>query len=82
MDVAEDKFLDQYAIFTNLELPKFIIAGKQDPSVNPEYLEMIENKSVKTCELIKFEDCGHYLSIEKPKEFIDTLNKIVLKTFY
>ncbi|MEW4925032.1 alpha/beta hydrolase [Algibacter sp. 2305UL17-15] len=80
-DIAEDKFLDQYAVFTHLKPPKFIIAGKQDPSVNPEYLETVKDNCGESCELIKFDGCGHYPSIEKPEEFIKTLQTIVLRIF-
>jgi pimeloyl-ACP methyl ester carboxylesterase len=81
IDVAENRFLDQYKIFTNLKIPKYIIAGKQDPSVNPHYLEEVKNSCNGNCELLKFDECGHYPSLEKPKEFTIAIKQIVHKIF-
>lgn len=80
VDIGEANFLDQYAIFTTLKVPKFIIVGKQDPSVNPKYLELVKN-CAEDCELIDFEDCGHYPSVEKSETFISTINRVVSKVF-
>jgi pimeloyl-ACP methyl ester carboxylesterase len=81
LDAAENKFLDQYKIFTSLTVNKFIIVGRQDPSVNSKYLESIKNDCNKTCELIYFDECGHYASLEKPKEFINEIEIIANNVF-
>ena len=36
---------DQLAILTNLTCKKYIIAGEQDPTVNPDYLEQHKTKA-------------------------------------
>ncbi|WP_397446670.1 alpha/beta hydrolase [Polaribacter sp. R77954] len=82
--IAEDIFsgnLDnQYKIYTNLLVPKFIIAGDKDASVNFEYLKKVNDNS-KNSELIIFENCGHYPSLEKPTEFLETMILILSKIF-
>jgi len=74
-----EEYADELEILTNLSCHKFIIKGEQDPSVNPIYLE--QNKTKANYELISLANCGHYPSIEKPKEFIDHLEKIALLSF-
>ena len=73
------EFSDELAILTNLTCCKFIIAGEQDPSVNPNYLE--QHKTEANYELIKIANCGHYPSIEKPDEFLNHLENIANQTF-
>lgn len=80
-DIAECNFLDEYSIFRNLNIPKLIIAGKQDPSVNLQYLEAVKNTCSNTCELIYIDECGHYPSLEKPKEFSMAINRMIQNIF-
>ena len=80
-DISQNSFLDQFKIFTNLKIRKYIIAGSHDPSVNPEYLKIVADACHGNCELIHFENCGHYASLEKPNEFVQTINLIGSKVF-
>ncbi len=80
-DILNGKFSDQFKIFTTLKVPKFIIAGVNDPTVNPKYLVDVQKKCKTSCEIIKFKNCGHYPSLEKPEEFIETLKEIISKVF-
>jgi len=73
------EFSDELAILTNLTCQKFIIAGDQDPTVNLDYLE--QHKTEANYQLIKIANCGHYASIEQPKEFLISLEKIANQTF-
>lgn len=79
-DIVLNNLKDEYEIFTNLQIPKFIILGDKDPTVNKEYLNKICRNS-KNCEVINFDNCGHYASLEKPNEFIETLDFITSKVF-
>jgi len=81
IDLMENKLSNQLEIFSTLDIPKYIIAGKKDPSVNPEYLQEVTNNCNGNCKLIKFENCGHYPSIEKPQEFNTILHKIAQEVF-
>jgi pimeloyl-ACP methyl ester carboxylesterase len=80
-DITENKLLDQFKMFINLNVSKYIIAGSHDPSVKPEYLKMVSDACNGHCELIHFENCGHYPSLEKPKEFAETINVMANKVF-
>lgn len=80
IDVAENGFLNEFEIFIGLSIPKYIIAGTHDPSVNLEYIKEVAHKS-DSCELIIFQNCGHYPSLEKPKEFNKILARITKKVF-
>jgi len=73
------EFSDELAILTNLTCQKFIIAGDQDPSVNPAYLE--QHKTGANYELINIAKCGHYPSIEQPDVFIAHLSNIANQSF-
>ena len=79
-DIAENRYLNQYEIFIDLNIPKYIIAGTHDPSVNLEYIKKVAYKSC-SCELIMIENCGHYPSLEKPEEFNKTLERITKEVF-
>ncbi|UKM66533.1 alpha/beta hydrolase [Flavobacteriaceae bacterium GSB9] len=72
---------DEYEIFKNLQVPRYIIAGRQDPSVNLEYLKEVQKCCNGKCELIMFEKCGHYPSLEKPEEFISVIQNISSEVF-
>jgi len=72
---------NQKEIFLNLDLPKFIVHGQNDPSVNFKYLKELQKTSRDNCELVVIENCGHYPSIESPKEFIEILSNALKKVF-
>ena len=74
-----NQFSDQLALLTNLKCKKFIIAGEQDPSVNPIYLE--ENRRKADYILIKMNNCGHYPTLEQPDEFLIHLENIAQSSF-
>jgi pimeloyl-ACP methyl ester carboxylesterase len=80
-DFAENRWANQFEIFTNLNIPKFIIAGSYDTCIKNEYLLEVVNKSQGICELISIKDSGHYPSIENSEEFINTLKYITDKVF-
>ncbi|WP_303316393.1 alpha/beta hydrolase [Flavivirga abyssicola] len=80
IDISKNSYLNQLKIFTDLPIPKYVIAGAYDPSVNIEYIKEVANKSC-SCELIIFQNCGHYPSLEKPKEFNKTLERITKEVF-
>jgi len=81
IDLTENNWSDQLELFVNLHVPKYIIAGTKDPSVNKNYLEAVKNMCGETCSIIEFKECGHYPSLEKPKEFIETLKSISKQVF-
>ena len=81
MDFTENRWSNQFEIFTNLKIPKFIIAGSYDTCIKTEYLLEVVNNCKGTCELINIKNCGHYPSIEQPKEFINTIKHIITKVF-
>lgn len=70
--------LDQFNIFSQLTIPKFIIAGKQDPSVNRAYLTACQHASFGKCEIIDVDNCGHY-PIDVPLLFNEIIDEIALK---
>ena len=80
-DLLGNKLEDEYNKFINLSVPKFIIKGLQDPSVNPEYLKALQNDCEDNCEIIEFNNCGHYPSLEQPELFNQTILKISKSVF-
>lgn len=80
-DILNNNLIDEYKVFTDLNIPKFIIVGDKDPSVNRDYLKKVADDCNDNCELILFDNCGHYVSIEKPNYFNDSLNSIINKVF-
>lgn len=80
-DLSGNKWNDQRQLFINFDLPRFIIHGKQDPSVNLEYLKKIQKECAGNCELITIDECGHYASLEQPKKFAEIIASICLKIF-
>ena len=81
VDLSEDSFEDEYDVFTNLTIPKYIIAGDSDPSVNRSYLDQIKNECRINCELIEINDCGHYPSVDRPLEFNRIIEEICKNIF-
>ena len=80
LDVIGNKWSHQKDIFLNLNIPKFIIKGDEDPAVNGNYLKGIIAHDLQ-CELISVTQCGHYPTLEQPDVFIDILNSASLKVF-
>jgi pimeloyl-ACP methyl ester carboxylesterase len=80
-DFAENRWSNQFELFTNLKIPKFIIAGSYDTYIITAYLLEVVNTCQGTCEFISIKDCGHYPSIEKAEEFIETMKYITKKVF-
>lgn len=79
-NIENEAFLDEYTIFTNLEISTYIIAGKYDPTVRFAYLEMLQ-ETAKKCKLICLEDCGHYTSLEQPIKFSIIVRQIIKEVY-
>ena len=79
-DVIGNKWSHQKDLFLNLNIPKFIIKGDEDPIVNGDYLKGIIAHDLH-CELISVPQCGHYPTLEQPGLFINILNSASLKVF-
>lgn len=75
-DIMGNKLLNEHEIFTSLELPKYIIKGDRDITVNQDYLEKVCIESKGSCKTFKVENCGHYPTIERPEVFINILCEI------
>lgn len=81
IDLTQNQLDNQLGIFTKLRIPKYILAGDRDPSVNFKYLEMVCQMSCDSCSLISLQSCGHFPSIDVPEKFrahIDAIAKKVL----
>ena len=74
-------FSNQASIFKFLKVPKFIIIGDHDLSINPDYLKNIAEHAVPPCKIINFEKCGHYPSLDRPTLFVNSLKNIAHKVF-
>lgn len=81
IDIAEGRLLNEFEIFINLKVPKYIILGSDDPSINPEYIKQVKNVSKGICRIIHFENCGHYPSHEYPENFSKALREITNEVF-
>jgi len=55
-------------------VPKFIVEGEQDPTVNSDYLNALNNYCSTNCQIIKIDDCGHYPSLEQPENLIEIID--------
>ena len=80
-DAANGNFSNEYDYFIKTETPKYIISGDQDISINSGYLQKITDDCNGSCNLIVFENCGHYPSIKQPEKFNNTINKIATQLF-
>ena len=80
-DITQDKLLDQFSIFKDLNVPKYILAGDVDPSVNRSYLAYVKDCSGADCEIIDLAGCGHFPSLEQPQKFIGIINDITQVVF-
>lgn len=80
IDIAEGNYGNEYEIFVGLNIPKFIIAGKQDSAVNLDYLKNICDVC-NNCQIFVFEECGHYPSLEQPNKFSEFVNNIANQVF-
>jgi pimeloyl-ACP methyl ester carboxylesterase len=81
VNLIENQLLNQFHVFTKLNIPKYIIAGDSDPFVNRDYLEYVKNNSEYSCRIFDIKNCGHYPSIDKPREFINIIKEITKEVF-
>ena len=49
--------------------------------MNFEYLIKIQKECAGDCELILIDNCGHYPSLEQPKEFARIIETVCSKVF-
>ncbi|WP_422084197.1 alpha/beta fold hydrolase [Ulvibacterium sp.] len=80
-DLSSGTWSNQAEIFLELHIPKLVIIGDKDVSVNTDYIKNLANQDKDLCELVFFEKCGHYASIEKPLEFENILTSMAKKVF-
>ncbi|MBU2927257.1 alpha/beta fold hydrolase [Winogradskyella psychrotolerans] len=80
IDITKNNWSNQKDIFLNLQVPKYIVAGNQDPTVSIDYLKTIEVLA-DNCELLFINNCGHYPTLEQPNAFIELLKTASLKVF-
>lgn len=81
VDITGGKFQNQFSLFTKLNVPKYIIAGNSDPSVNRDYLKYVKDNCNSDCEVFDISNCGHFPSIDKSNEFIEIVRKVTKKVF-
>ena len=77
----KQELLDEYTIFTTLQLPKYILLPENDGSINETYLQNVSKDCESNCTLISIKDCGHYPSVDQPKEFNTIINTIAKQIF-
>lgn len=80
LDIAEGNLADEFDVFTNLNVPKYIVIGNQDITINKEYLNLVAKESGQ-CKVINFPNCGHYPSLDVSQKFTDLINEIAFKVF-
>ncbi len=80
-ELQSGNWSDQAGIFLELHIPKLVIIGDKDISVNSEYIKNLADKDRNLCELICLENCGHYASMEKPLEFESIMLNMAKKVF-
>ena len=71
-EIMSGKLENEYKLFIELDKPKFIIAGNNDPSVNKNYLNECQANSINECKIYDVDKCGHY-----PIDAPDTIGKII-----
>ena len=81
-DLQLGTWSDQAKIFLSLRIPKLLIIGDKDISVNSNYIKKLANEDKHLSSLVYFENCGHYASIEKPKKFEYVLLEMADKVFH
>jgi pimeloyl-ACP methyl ester carboxylesterase len=67
--IPNNYWSNQRDIFKNLQVPKFLAHGINDPLINLAYLEEIKVQNKQNCALKLFKDSGHYPMLEVPKYF-------------
>lgn len=80
IDLVNNNWNDQRNIFLNLNIPKYIIAGNEDPTINKNYIEEIASIDP-NCDLQYISNCGHYPTLEQSDAFMTVLNKASKKVF-
>lgn len=81
IDLSEENLSDEYTIFCQLDIPKYIIAGDRDPSINRNYLETLKNDSINICKIFDLDNCGHYPSTEQPEKFNTIIKQLANSVF-
>jgi|GEM_PF-1142428 len=80
--IGMGQLTDEYEIFTKLHIPKIMVIGKNDPSMNMTYLEHIKNTCTPgSCQLIVLKNCGHYPALEQPEQMASITISMAEKVF-
>ncbi len=78
--VKPNTFADQVETLKSLKTKKVILLGTHDIVVNAKYVENLKHE-IPDLETITISNCGHFPTLEKPKEFSKHLEKIAQEAF-
>lgn len=70
------EIFDEVQALKNTESRQVLVYGVNDPFVNPNYLQVIKESESLKLELMPVENCGHYVSLERPQEFADVVSEV------
>lgn len=71
--MEDDELLDEVEILSKVKVPVYVIHGKQDPSVNVEYIKGLDGIT----KVYEIDNCGHYASLEQPEKFNAIVEEIM-----
>ena len=74
-EISNNLWENQWEIFIELKVPRFIVLSDNDPTINPTYIKQLKELSGDNCFIHQIKDCGHFPTIEQPKKFSEILNK-------
>ncbi len=66
-----DDLEDEVSILQSLNIPKHILHGRQDPLVRLDYLKSTAKETGTDLRIV--EECGHFLSLERPEVLLEAL---------
>lgn len=78
---AGTAFSNEAEVFMNMEIPRLILHGAQDPYVNGQYLEEIVSGSTGDAQFKLINNCGHYPSLEQPGVLTEHISALADKVF-
>lgn len=79
--LAQGEPSDEVAIFSRLNVPKYVIVPDKDPFINQDYLYLLQKQVSFPFTILSLSECGHYPSLETPEQFISILKEVSSEMF-
>lgn len=80
-NLFQNRWANEYDIVLDSQFPIYFVQGDKDPVVSKSYLKHLAAQSPKYCKFIEVANSSHYVMLDAPKAFEQTLIQLAKNSF-